>query len=59
MRWERNEVASPGSSFELLGRAFEVAQREEGLGFAQAIQAFFKGALVHKEDIADILASMK
>lgn len=67
MRWERTgEVplfapgTSPGNTdtFELLGRAFEVAQREEGAPFRESLIAFFRGALVRKEDLAEILSHM-
>ena len=74
MRWERAAHApvssskSPGSkgivtpeaaTFELLGRAFEVAQREQETPFDAALAAFFRGAMVRKEDVADVLTQME
>ena len=73
MRWERMGVSplqiepsrAPESgppvteTFELLGRAFEVAQREEDASFAESLLAFFRGALVRKEDLKEVLASME
>jgi hypothetical protein len=71
MRWERvgqvpnfekqtlaKPTAPAGETFELLGRAFEVAQREEGAPFRESLAAFFRGALVRKEDLADVLTLM-
>jgi hypothetical protein len=46
-------------TFELLGRAFEVAQREEQSSFAQSLISFFQGAMVGKQDLAEVLALMK
>ena len=63
MHWERtasrSAEQSPMDTFELLGRAFEVAQREENAAFADALQAFFKGALISKGDVAGVLAQME
>jgi hypothetical protein len=73
MRWERTARAAPlgvaaggpstggtvSETFELLGRAFEVAQREEGAPFREGLVAFFKGALVRNEDLADVVAMMR
>ncbi len=63
MRWERRGASAGGGTFELLGRAFEVAQREEagaeGTGFALALAAFFRGAIVRKEDVAEVLQQME
>src|SRR4051812_22350765 len=72
MRWERTGAAPPllghpepglaapelSDTFELLGRAFEVAQREEEAAFAQSLISFFKGAMVRREDLAEVLALM-
>ena len=58
MRWQR-EGTGPGKAFELLGRAFEIAQRETDEGLAQALEAFFRGALLRKEDVAAVLEAMK
>ena len=71
MRWERvaqtgnftavapPKIAPPASdTFELLGRAFEVAQREEGAPFRESLIAFFRGAMVAKEDLTDIAQMM-
>jgi hypothetical protein len=67
MRWERTAevpLFAPGTSpaktdtFELLGRAFEVAQREEGAPFRESLSGFFRGALIRKEDLADVLSHM-
>ena len=59
MRWERMGTTEGSGAFELIGRTFEVAQREEGAGFAEALRAFFKGAMVRKEDVADVLLRME
>ena len=73
MRWERTGIAPllinqprpdqpetpTAETFDLLGRAFEVAQREEGAPFAESLLAFFRGAMVRKEDLAEVLAKMK
>ena len=59
MRWERTAATDGGGTFELLGRAFEVAQREETAGFTESLLAFFKGAMVRKGDLADILSRME
>jgi hypothetical protein len=59
MRWERRSTTEGGGTFELIGRSFEVAQREEGAGFAESLMAFFKGAVVRKEDVADVLSRME
>ena len=57
MRWERAGTG-PEKTFELLGRAFEIAQRETEASFAPALAAFFRGALINKEDVAAALESM-
>ena len=74
MRWERtgvaptlvnhqpvadNDTAQTTETFALLGRAFEVAQREEGASFADSLLAFFRGAMVCKDDLTEVLALMK
>jgi hypothetical protein len=59
VRWERAEQASGEQVFELLGRAFEVAQREAGVGFAEAMTAFFRGAMVGKGDVEEVLRRME
>src|SRR5437868_3801541 len=59
MRWERmcpsNSGLAEGETFELLGRAFEVAQREEGAGFAESLAAFLKGAMIRKQDVLNAM----
>jgi len=59
MRWERIAAKDCCGAFELLGRAFEVAQREEGTGFTESLLAFLRGAMVRKGDMADILPRME
>ena len=59
MRWERESALGKDNTFELLGRAFEVAQREEGVAFADALLAFFRGALIAHEDVAEVLPKAK
>jgi hypothetical protein len=64
MRWERTAewespadglAASPNSeTFELLGRAFEVAQREENAPFTKSLASFFRGALIRKADVMQV-----
>ncbi|HVT79340.1 MAG TPA: hypothetical protein VHM90_01680 [Phycisphaerae bacterium] len=54
MRWEHT-AAAEAAAFELLGRAFEVAQREEAAAFPGALQAFLRGALLEKEDVIQAL----
>ena len=51
MRWER----SGADAFELLGRAFEVMQRETEAGLPPALQAFLRGAVLQKEDVVEAL----
>ena len=58
MRWE-SAGTGPDKAFELLGRAFEVAQRETGEDFAVAVRAFFRGALIGREDAQGVLDAMK
>ncbi len=57
MRWERQCTARDGTVFELLGRAFELAQREEEMGLPDAVAAFCKGAMVTKEDIVEAMGT--
>jgi hypothetical protein len=57
MRWERAGTG-PGKPFELLGRAFEIAQRETEEPFASSLAAFFRGAMISKEDVAAALESI-
>jgi hypothetical protein len=74
LRWERiaktnalmgapAKDAPPGgegaATFELLGRAFELAQREEDATFASALAAFFRGALIRKEDLGEVFLRME
>lgn len=59
MRWERQVASENCGTFELLGRAFEVAQREQDEPFMEAIRAFFKGALLNRGDLADVLQRME
>ena len=59
MRWERTTATDGGGAFELIGRAFEVAQREAGSEFTESLLAFFKGAMVRKGDVADVLPRME
>ena len=58
MRWEREAATANAGTFEVLGRAFEVAQREEGANFAEALAALFKGALIGKADVEEVLKRM-
>lgn len=71
MRWERTgqtpsfaagdpfaNGTTTSDTFELLGRAFEVAQREEAAPFPESLAAFFRGAMVAREDLAQVLALM-
>jgi hypothetical protein len=55
MRWERAADAQLLGAFTLLGRAFEVARRECDGDFRQALAAFLAGAMIQKEDLAEIL----
>jgi hypothetical protein len=55
MRWEQQCSAKTLGPFELLGRAFETAQRDTGTGFQEAVVAFLKGASIQKEDIIEAL----
>ena len=59
MRWERQSLAGRVGAFELLGRAFEVAQREQGEGLDEALKAFFRGAMMTRDDVAEALPSME
>ena len=59
MRWERTLARTGDSVFELLGQAFEVAQRQDPQSFDRALTAFLKGAMVQKEDVAQVLAAME
>jgi len=58
MRWEREAPAEHAGTFEALGRAFEVAQREEGANFTEALRAFFRGAVIGKADVEEVLKGM-
>lgn len=58
MRWEREAGTQGAGTFELLGRAFEVAQREEGPRFTEALHAFFRGAVVGKADVEEAMGGM-
>jgi len=55
MRWERQGAIGNCTAFELLGRAFEVALREEGKGIQEAMTAFFHGALLTREDVLELM----
>ncbi|HUO09972.1 MAG TPA: hypothetical protein VM008_16830 [Phycisphaerae bacterium] len=55
MRWEQQCTAKSVGPFELLGRAFETAQRDTGTPFQEAVVAFLKGASIQKEDIIEAL----
>ncbi len=55
---EREGQAEKAGTFETLGRAFEVAQREEGAGFAEALVAFFRGAVMGRADVEEVLKGM-
>jgi hypothetical protein len=57
MRWERRGSAE-AVAFELLGRAFEVMQREEDCAFHEAVAAFLRGALLQKQDVVDALGEI-
>ena len=56
MRWERHAASDAGGTFELLGRAFEVAQREDAANFSMALASFLRGAMVGRQDVLDALA---
>jgi hypothetical protein len=51
MRWERSSDGEPAVLFDLIGRAFEVAQRECGVPFEQCLAAFMKGAIISRADL--------
>ena len=55
MRWERETDAQNVDAFQLLGRAFEIARRESDGDFHEALAAFFHGAMIQKEDVAELL----
>lgn len=55
MRWERTALTDHAGAFQLLGRAFEVTQRDANTPFAEALIAFLQGALIQRGDLADIL----
>jgi hypothetical protein len=59
MRWERTAPADgTADAFELLGRAFEVAQREQAAAFDRSLIAFFRGAMIQRPDVDAVLAKM-
>lgn len=55
MRWEHQSDAEGGAVFELLGRAFEVVQREESANLAVALAAFMRGAMITRPDVVQAL----
>ena len=55
MRWEHQSDAEGAAVFELLGRAFEVVQREEPTNFATALAAFMRGAMINRQDVEQAL----
>ena len=58
MRWERAAGDQAHAAFTLLGRAFEVTRRECDGDFREAFAAFLRGAMIQKEDVAEILAHL-
>ena len=58
MSWERI-AGGKGAAFDLLGRAFEAAERETGESVSDSLLAFFHGALLRKADIASVLDRME
>jgi len=59
MRWERSAATDGCGTFELLGRAFEVAHREDGAAFGEGLAAFFKGAMIRKGDVEGMVGWME
>jgi hypothetical protein len=55
MRWEQRGSTNAMGAFVLLGRAFELAQRDTGAEFHAALAAFFKGAMIQKGDVVETL----
>ena len=55
MRWEQRAATNEMGAFVLLGRAFELAQRDTGAEFHAALAAFFRGAMIQKGDLAETL----
>ena len=56
---DTSDVAGEESSaFGLLGRAFEAAQREEKRSFEEGLLAFFRGAMIQREDLEQVLRRM-
>jgi len=55
MRWEQRGSTDAMGAFVLLGRAFELAQRDTEAEFHAALAAFFKGAMIQKGDLVETL----
>ncbi|MGN6367577.1 MAG: hypothetical protein ACTHN5_04885 [Phycisphaerae bacterium] len=54
-RWEQQCAAEKCGAFQLLGRAFELAQRDTGVSFQEALAALLKGASLQKADVIEAL----
>ncbi len=55
MRWEQQCPAEGAGAFQMLGRAFELAQRDTGTSFPEALVAFLRGASIQKADVLEAL----
>ena len=53
IRWEQQCPAEGAGAFKMLGRAFELAQRDTGTSFHEALVAFLQGASIQKADILE------
>ena len=54
-RWEQQCPAEGAGAFHILGRAFELAQRDTSTSFQEALIAFLKGASIQKADVLEAL----
>jgi hypothetical protein len=57
MRWERRASAE-SSLFELLGRAFEAAQREKPCTMGESLAPFLHGAMLQKQNPIDTISEI-
>jgi hypothetical protein len=55
MRWEHHASLESMGAFLLLGRAFELAQRDTDANFYEALAAFLKDASIQKGDVGEAL----
>lgn len=55
MRWEHGSEGDDGGAYELLGRAFDVALREDPAPLPTALNAFLRGAMLSTQDVTDSL----